>query len=51
MRRTTMPLEDELRGVTNAIRTLSKGQGPVWLLPSLQRRRLALQRLLRRKRR
>jgi hypothetical protein len=42
MRRTTMPLECELKGVRLAIKTLKRGKGPVWLLPSLKRRERAL---------
>lgn len=38
MRRTTMPIESELRGVRNAIKVLRRGKGPVWLLPSLRKR-------------
>ena len=38
MRRTTMPIESELRGVRNAIKALRLGKGPIWLLPSLRKR-------------
>jgi hypothetical protein len=42
MRRTTMPIESELRGVRNAIKALRRGKGPIWLLPSLRKREKAL---------
>lgn len=42
MRRTTMPIESELRGVRNAIKALRRGRGPIWLLPSLRKREKAL---------
>jgi len=49
MRRTTMPLESELRGVRSAIKALRRGKGPIWLLPSLRRREKVLSAELRRR--
>jgi hypothetical protein len=49
MRRTTMPVECELKGVRLAIKTLMRGKGPVWLLPSLKRRERALSHLAKQK--
>jgi hypothetical protein len=51
MRRTTMPVECELKGVRLAIKKLMRGKGPVWLLPSLKRRERALSRFVRHQKR
>lgn len=49
MRRTTMPIESELRGVRSAIKALRRGKGPVWLLPSLRKREKQLSAEVRRR--
>ena len=51
MRRTTMPVESELKGVRLAIKKLALGKGPVWLIPSLKKRERALSQLAKQKKR